>query len=61
MFINGFDSNVYDYRDYCTLHFDTSLVDLNFDLRSQECKIAKLLHQLYYKVFDRFEWNLVYY
>ena len=41
MFINGFNSNWCDDRYYCTLHFDTSLIDLDQDSRSQECKKAK--------------------
>ena len=31
----------YDDRCYCTLHFDTSLVDLNLDSVSQKCEKAK--------------------
>ena len=30
-----------DDRYYCSLHFDTSLIDLDLDSRSQECEKAK--------------------
>ena len=32
---------LYDDRYYCILHFDTSLIDLSLDSRSQECEKAK--------------------
>ena len=35
-----------DNRYFCTLYFGFSLVDLDFDSRSQECEKVKLLHQL---------------
>ena len=31
----------FDCRCYCTLHFDTSLIDFDLDSRSQECVKAK--------------------
>ena len=39
--MNRFDSNLYDDRDYCGLHFDTGLIDSDLDSRPQECKKAK--------------------
>ena len=50
----------YDDRYYSTLHFDTSLIDLDLDARSQKCKNQRLLRQFFPKVFNRFGWNLVY-
>ena len=32
-----------DYRYYCALHFDTSLIDLDLDSKSQECEKAKMM------------------
>ena len=39
-FVSQFGANIDD-RFYWTLHFDTSVADLDFDSRSQECKKAK--------------------
>ena len=44
---------------YSSLYFDTSLIDLEFDSRSQECEKEKLLCQLSHKVVNQFEWNIV--
>ena len=40
MFINRSDSNLYDDRYYCTLHFDTSLINHDLDSRSRYCEKA---------------------
>ena len=32
---------LYDDECYCTVHFDTSLIELDLDSRSQECKKTK--------------------
>ena len=40
--MNQFDSNLYGDTFCCTLHFDASLIDLDFDSRSQEDETAKL-------------------
>ena len=39
-------------------HFDTSLIDLDFDWGSQECEKAKTLSQFSHKGFNRFEWDV---
>ena len=40
---------------YSSVHFDTSLIDLDLDSMSQECeKAKKLLRQSSHKVFDLF-------
>ena len=53
----------YDDRSYrhqfCTLHFDTKLIDLDLDSRSQDCEKAKASAVIISKSFQ-FEWNLVY-
>ena len=49
----------YDDGYYCTLHFDTSLIDLYFDSRSQECEKAKTAVPVISEIFSEFEWNLV--
>ena len=36
-----YESIWYDNRCYCSLHFDTSLTDLDLDSKSQECATAK--------------------
>ena len=61
MFIDGFDSNFCDKKHYCTSYFDTSLIDPDLGSRSRRVRKQKLLRQLSLKVFNRFEWNLVYY
>ena len=40
MFTDEFDLNLVDDLYCCTLHFDTSLIDLDLDSRSQECDKA---------------------
>ena len=50
----------HDDRYYCTLHFDTSLTYLELDSRSQ-VQESKIFCDNYLQVFNRFEWNLIYY
>ena len=59
MFLNWLIQSCYAGRYYCTLHFDPSLVDLDFDSRSQECKEANISVPVSRQVFSYFEWNMV--
>ena len=60
MFMNGFDLIlIYWYRYYCTLRGDANLIDFGLDSRSQECEKTKLLCQLFHKLFNWFEWDLL--
>ena len=39
-------------RYYCTLHFDTSLLDPDFDSRLQECETARTSEPIISQIFQ---------
>ena len=51
----------YDNRYYCTLHFNTSLIDLNVDSRSQERKKVKPSVAIISQSFQSVRMEFVYY
>ena len=42
----------YDDRYYCTLHFDTGLIDLDFDSWSQECEKPETVVHIVSQIFQ---------
>ena len=50
----------FDGRYYCTLHFDTSVIDLDLDSRTEQCEKAETSVTIVSQSFNRFEGNLVY-